>query len=282
MSNKKGSASSRKRRTISDTLAPIIEQLELKGSRVVVLDDLRAYRTNAPDATIRRTAHELVQRGWLEPLAVKGAYEFIPGSAAGVYRSGDPWLDLKAALRIHADLKVQIGLSSAAWLRGLKARAPSRHIVFAARKPKPPPSLSKVYTLVKTDENRLFGVEQLQGLPVATIERLFVEAVWRPDLLNLRSNVGWLSKIMVDTNPIVVIEYLERLSIKSVWSRAGYLAEIVGYSELEDLILTRCSSFAGPYYLGDSSRKDHYVSRWSLYDNIGLWKLNRELTNDDY
>lgn len=282
MASRKDRYSSRKNRTISGSLAPIIEQLELKGENLVILDDLRAIRPDSPDATIRRIAHELVERCWFEPLTVKGAYEFIPGAAAGAYRSGDPWLDLKAALRLNADLQVHVGFSSAAWLRGYKPRAPDRQIVVGTRQPKPPPSLSKVYTVVKTDGNRLFGSEQLKDFPVATVERILVEAVWRPDLMDLRTDIGWLSKLIFDATPTIVVDYLEKLSVKSAWSRAGYLVDIVDHSELRDMIRLRFPSPAGPFYLGDSSLTDHYVSEWRLYDNVGLWKLNRNLANNDY
>lgn len=282
MSNKKDIHSGLKRRTISDTLAPIIKHLELKGDRVVLLDDLRVLRPEIPDATVRWTAHELVERGWLEPLTVQGAYEFIPGSAAGPYRSGDPWLNLRAALRIQPELKAHVGLISAAWFHGYRERAPNRHTVVMARAPKPPPSLSKAYLIVKTNRNRVFGAEQKRGLPVATIERVFVEIVWRPDLVDIQSDIGWLSKLVFDLDPRVAIGYLEKLSINSVWARAGYLAELIGRSEFSDLISERRPKSKGPFYWGKATRTDHYVSKWRLYDNLALWKLKSGVNPDDY
>jgi predicted transcriptional regulator of viral defense system len=282
MKEMEGQQPNRKRRTISDALAPIIELFELKGDKLVVLDDLRNIRPEANDTTIRKIAFELVERGWLEPLAVQGAYEFIPGSAAGAFRSGDPWLELRAALKLNPDLRTHVGFSSAAWLRGYKSRAPDRQIIVGSRQPKPPPSLSKVYTVVKTHSKRLFGSEELRNLPVATTERIFVEVVWRPDLMDLRSDFRWISKLISDSDPSVVIKFLERLSIQSAWFRAGYLTDLLTHPELRDMIQSRKPSSTGPFYFGSSSRTEHYVSEWNLYDNLDLWKLDQAVLNDDY
>ncbi|MFV2045647.1 MAG: type IV toxin-antitoxin system AbiEi family antitoxin [Anaerolineales bacterium] len=282
MSNKKDRNSSQKRRTISDTLAPIVEHLELKGDRIVLLNDLRNLRPGIPDATVRWTVHELVERGWLEPLAVKGAYEFIPGSAAGAYQSGDPWLNLKAALRLQPKLKAHVGLASAAWIHGYRERVPARHTIVAARVPKPPPSLSSVYIIIKTNQGKVFGAEQKRGLPVATIERIFVEVAWRPDLVEIRSDIEWLWRLGADLDAHAIPAYLGRLSIKSVWARAGYLAELIRQAELANLIEELMPKSKGPFYLGNATRADRYVSRWKLYDNLGLWELTPEARTNGF
>lgn len=276
MSNRKVQDSSQRGRTISDTLAPLVEHLELKGDRIVLLDDIRDLRPGIPDATVRWTVHELVERGWLEPLAVQGAYEFIPGFAAGAYQSGDPWLNLKAAIRLQPELKAHIGLASAAWIHGYMERAPAKHTVVAASVPKPLPSLSRVYIVIKTSLSKVFGAEQKRGLPVATIERIFVEVAWRPDLAEIRSNIKWLWRLGANLDAQKIPDHLGRLSIKSAWSRAGYLAELINQSELANLIEDSMPRSKGPFYLGSATRADKYFSRWKLYDNLGLWELTHD------
>ena len=272
MSNKKDQESRRRRRTISDTLSPLVEHLELKGDRIVLLDDIRGLRPGVPDATVRWTAHELVERGWLEPLAVQGAYEFIPGSAAGAYQSGDPWLNLKAAIRLQPGLKAHVGFASAAWILGYLERAPSKQTIVAATVPKPPPSLSRVYIVIKTSSKKVFGAEQKRGLPVASPERIFVEIAWRPDLVEIRTDLEWIRRLAANLDGRVVPDHLERLSMKSAWARAGYLAELVHDSDLANLIEKSMPILRGPYYLGSHKEANQFFSRWQLYVSLEEWK----------
>lgn len=281
MTNSKDHNSNQGRRTISDVLAPVIEHLELEADTLVTLEDLIALRPDVPESTIRGMASELVQRGWLRPLKAKGAYEFIPGAAAGPYPSGDPWLELRAALKLSPGMKAHVGLASAAWILGYRERSPGRQVVFATRDPKPPPSLSQTYDLVKTARNRMFGSNDIRGVPVASIERIYLEAAWRTDKLDVRTDVRWISRLISNADPQVVVEYLELLSIKSVWARAGYLAEIIGNPETAEQIRVRSPISGGPYYFGNTKRTDYFVVKWNLYDNMGLWRMREEISGDD-
>lgn len=280
MANNRGKSSSEKGRTISDALAPVIEHLELKGDRAVILDDIREQLKGSSESTVRWIVHELVQRGWLEPLAVKGAYEFIPGAAAGRFRSGDPWLDLEAALRVYPKLQVQIGFSSAAWIRGFLKRVPSEHILIVAGVPKPPPSLSDVYRVVKTSHNNIFGWVEEKGIPVSDVERIFVEVAWRPDVTDMKSSIGWLRNLVRELNSESLIGYLKRLGIKSAWARIGYLAELIGTSSLASHIEGQMPKSKGPFYWGDAEMTGQYIARWKLYDNVGLGKFISERSDD--
>lgn len=281
MANNKAQSSTEHRRTISDSLVPVIEYLELKGDRVVLFDDIRNQLRGRSNSTIRWMVHELIQRGWLEPLVLKGAYEFIPGAAAGKYRSGDPWLDLKAALRTHPKLQLQVGFSSAAWIRGFLQRAPSNHTIVAARAPKPPRSLSDVYKVVMTSKDKIFGSEIETGIPVSKVERIFVEVAWRPDVIDIGSGTGWLETVTRNLNPETVIQYLKTLGMKSAWARAGYLAELFDSSRLYREIEENMTNFKGPFYWGGASISGEYVARWKLYDNVGLGEVLSE-TNHDF
>lgn len=263
-------------RTISQALAPIVQQLELRGARVVTLDDIKELRPRSPDSSVRRAILELVRRGWLRPLHLRGAYEFIPGAAAGRYPSGDPWIELRAALRLQPQLKVQVGFSSAAWLRGYMSRAPRRHIVVVARYPKAPPALEKTYTLIRTSAPRVFGAELIEDIPVASRERIFVDHVWRPDVPDLAASLEWLSRLIADVDESRLVMQLRQLDSRSAWARAGYLAELTGQNHVAEVIEAEAPSLTGPYYLGPSGWRGTFLNRWSLYDNLGLRPPRRD------
>jgi len=71
-------------------------------------------------------AARLRATGWLLPTAQRGIYEFAPGSHAGPYGHGDPFIDLRTAL-LAEHHPVVIALQSALWLHGIAERAPDRH-----------------------------------------------------------------------------------------------------------------------------------------------------------
>ncbi len=71
-------------------------------------------------------AARLRATGWLLATAQRGVYEFAPGSHAGPYGHGDPFIDLRAAL-LTERFPVAVALQSALWLHGLAERVPDRH-----------------------------------------------------------------------------------------------------------------------------------------------------------
>jgi hypothetical protein len=114
-------------RSLSRQLAPLVAELELRQPTLVTLDELALL---AGEAGLRTPAKGVAARlratGWLLPTAQRGVYEFAPGSHAGPYGHGDPFIDLRAAMRAE-HFQVAVALQSALWLQGIAERAPDRH-----------------------------------------------------------------------------------------------------------------------------------------------------------
>src|SRR5438128_12168136 len=108
-----------KTRPVPSSLAPVVEELELRQPAVVtrsLLTELGA-RTGArlsPEAVAER----LVRLGWLLPLRKRDAWEFAPAARAGAHRSGDPWIELRALLEHDPDAPVAVAFDSALWELG--------------------------------------------------------------------------------------------------------------------------------------------------------------------
>jgi len=114
-------------RSLSRQLAPLVAELELRQPTLVTLQELAHL---AEQTGLRTPAKVVAARlratGWLLPTAQRGVYEFAPGSHAGPYGHGDPFIDLRAAMLAEHD-PVAVALLSALWLHGIAERAPDRH-----------------------------------------------------------------------------------------------------------------------------------------------------------
>lgn len=138
-------------RTISGALAPVVEALELDQVALVDVDTLRAVADEARvDTPVHVIVQRLVARGWLLTTGVRGVYEFAPGAHAGPYGRGDPFMTLRAQLRVTPTLSARVCLASALWLHSLADRAPdSRHEVSLPPGAHPPVALTRRYRVVR-------------------------------------------------------------------------------------------------------------------------------------
>jgi predicted transcriptional regulator of viral defense system len=116
-------------RSLSKGMARIVTELELQQPTLVTIEELTEL---AHEVQLRTPAKVLAARlratGWLLPTAQRGVYEFAPGSHAGPYGHGDPFIDLRASLRTGHQ-PITVALQSALWLHGLAERVPDRHEV---------------------------------------------------------------------------------------------------------------------------------------------------------
>lgn len=114
-------------RSLSKQLAPLVAELELRQPTLVTLDELALL---AEELGLRTPAKVVAARlratGWLLRTVQRGIYEFAPGSHAGPFGHGDPFIDLRAAMRAERGPLV-VALHSALWLHGMAERAPDRH-----------------------------------------------------------------------------------------------------------------------------------------------------------
>lgn len=248
-------------RYIPRWLAAIVQELELERPTLVSVDDVRRLATLRPSA-VRQAISELVQLGWLRPVGVRGTYEFIPGSAAGPYPSGDPWLVLRAELarrpgRFHA------GAQSAAWLLGYAQRPPDRHVVITTPETRVPRGMRDVYDVLATEPAPANKI--VSGLPVPAPAELLAEVAQLAPRLKLDSAQGWLRRLLKDTSPEEVARVLRDRGT-STRARAGYMAEVCGAKAHAEAIEALGSIGRGPYYTGDRHHHGHFSAHWRVYD----------------
>lgn len=247
-------------RSLPQWLAPVVEGLELERARIVTVGEVQ--RLLAKDRRIVWLAiSDLVKRGWLRPVGIRGTYEFIPGAAAGPYSCGDPWLVLRAVLANRAG-EFHVGVSSAAWLLGFAQRMPERHFIVAQSGTRAPRALHVAYEVLTTNPAPASNV--VDGLPVPTRAELFAEVAQLAPRLELDSTKGWLRRLLDDTKPSELSVVLSSRSV-ATRARAGYLAEVCGAKEHADAISAIGPLGRGPYYMQGKNGRKHFSPRWRLY-----------------
>lgn len=119
-------------RTITPSMAPILEELELAADDIVTMERLdnlvRAADLRTPARVI---AARLRQQGWLLDTGQRGVWEFAPAAVAGPHSRGGPTLQLRALLA-RRNIACGLTFQAAAWSLGAADRAPSRVEVAVA------------------------------------------------------------------------------------------------------------------------------------------------------
>lgn len=228
----------------------------------MTIEDVRRGMPKDHDAA-REAVAELVRRGWLRPIGVRGTYEFIPGAAAGPYPSGDPWLVLRAELVSHPG-KLHVGANSAAWLRGYAQRPPPRHIVVAPSGAWVPRPVRSAYRVLATAPAP--ASDAVDGLPVPTPAELLAEVAQVAPRLSLDAAQGWLRRLLEDTTPHDLIRVLSDREDRTK-ARAGYVAEACGAEGHADAIAALGPFRGGPFFSGPRRTDAPYAARWQVYDS---------------
>lgn len=249
-------------RSIPAWLAPIVQDLELRGRTLVSIDDMQEARPELDRRVIRAGVTQLVKRGWLHSTDVPGIYEFIAGAAAGPYPSGDPWLPLRAVLARHPG-RFHAGATSAAWLLGYAQRSPEPHIVVTQERHPIPRALRAAYRVLETNPAPAHG--SVDDVPVPTPPELFVEVAQLAPRLPLDSARGWLRRLLEDTAPEVIVHTLQDRG-PATRARAGYLADICGAEDHAAAISPLLGSARGPFYTGPRDDRGPFSPRWHVYD----------------
>lgn len=151
-------------RSLSRGLGKVVAELELRQPSLVTLEEIAGLAERAGIGTAPKiVAARLRATGWLLSTAQRGVYEFAPGSHAGPYGHGDPFVDLRAAL-LKSDVPVAIALRSALWLHGLAERAPDRHELAVPSRAAIPAALVPALRVVRFAAHAEHGT--VDALPV--------------------------------------------------------------------------------------------------------------------
>lgn len=170
-------------RSLSRSLAPVVELLELDQPRVVTaakIADLMAQIGGARplEDDARTVAYELQRRGWLGQLRTRNVWEFLPGARAGAYGAGDRYIELRAQMAYDPDAPFVLAMESAAVLLGLSQHLPASEVVACPPGVRLPKGLGgwRVVHLTTPES----AVEHRDGLPVWRVEALLVGIAARP------------------------------------------------------------------------------------------------------
>ncbi len=252
-------------RTITPSVAGVLEQLELDQPLIVSRDDLDTARAaSGSTTTTRYLIDELTAEGWLLPLRTRGYWEFAPAARAGAFGAGDPHIELRATLRKRPGLPVALAAESAAWLLGLSSRSPRRDVIAAPSTLRVPPALS-AYRVIRYQSK--LAPEVRNGLPVWTVDTLLVAMCHRPASYRDWPNVGdWLDQAATAaTREGLQAELLDEP--RSTWMRVAYLLDRGKRSDLAIEVASTAPPGEGPYYLGPRNRRGRHHSGYDVIDS---------------
>lgn len=252
-------------RPVPSSLAPIIEELELRQPPVVtraLLADV-ASKAGSP-LRVDTIAERLVRHGWLLPLKKRDAWEFAPAARAGRYPSGDPWIELRALLQHDPDAPVAVAFESAVWELGHSSHQPTVPVLAHRRGWRPPRALD---ARTATFEWRL-DTQTIQGLPVWNEPTTLVAAAHRPAAQGNWANADdWLPETFKAATPGDVLTEARGRGASTL-ARLGYLAEWSRRGDIADAIASLLPERPPVTFLGPRDRRDRWSRRWRVYDGL--------------
>lgn len=168
-------------RSISKSVAPVVEQLELDGDLLVttarLADVLHDVGGQPDDAS--RVAYELQRAGWLGQLRTRRAWEFIPGARGGVYGSGDRFIEFRAQRAVDPSWLGVLAMESAASVLGLAQRVPDREVFAIPPGEKTPKALDAAWRNIGLQLPKAL-ITTVNGLPTWNTEGLIFGIAMRP------------------------------------------------------------------------------------------------------
>lgn len=259
-------------RSLPHGLRSVVGDLEIRDA-TIVSDDVIAQSAGISPGTPEayNLIHRLVSARWLRPLPVRGQYEFLPGRA-GPFSRNDP-LDPLRAMLAERPVQLQVALSGAAFLRGFSDRPPMAWDVLAPRGHRIALGLQDLYRFHWVAAKRIFGADNIQGVPASIPERLLIDVAMWPSVVGtaLRLRDHWLARALSAASPEAVVAMLVGLASPTVTARAGYLAAAFDHPALADAIASLGRSAVAvpllPGYAETSGRKPD--RRFNVLDPVG-------------
>ena len=230
--------------------------------------ELESY---AQKAGVHWPANVLVQklrdRGWLLDLKTRGVWEFAPAARAGAYGSGDPLIELRAALARRPGAPYAVAAESAAYLLGYASRRPDREVVSAPADLTIPPAL-RDYRVVRWQV--LSPQVAREELPVWSSSTLLAFMATRPSMYHDWPNAGeWLARAAADASVDEVRREIEGRS-RSAWAKAAHLLFVGGQPVAAQRLFAEAPKGSGPYYLGPRDRRGRLTSPYGVIDSTGM------------
>lgn len=252
-------------RTVPSSLAPVVEELELRQPAVVtrsLLSEIASCTDTRmkPDELVDR----LVRLGWLLPLRKRGTWEFAPAARAGRLRSGDAWIELRALLAHEPEAPVAVAFESAVWELGHSSHQPTIPVLAHRRGWRPPRALDA--RAVTFDWH--LPTKDRRSLPVWTEATIVVAAANRPSAQGNWANADdWLPGAFRAAVADDVLAEARGRSVSTL-ARLGYLAEWAGRDDIADQVEELLPARLPVTFLGPRDRRDRWSRRWHVYDAL--------------
>lgn len=269
------------RRSVPPSVAGILAELELLAPTVVDRNTIVAAMAAAGDsdvAAVDEVIARLRRGGWLLPLRTRGVWEFAPAARSGAFTSGDPLLELRAALAVRPEMVVCVSMESAAFRHGLTQHPPAREVLVVGDHVVVSGAL-KAYRLVQLTLPEEASAP-FEGIPMHTVAGLLAAMAIKPGGYRDWANVStWLPDAAAqvssrddaqDTDRVV--GGLARLLADgpvAAWARAAYLLRAGGQEQAAGQLLSLAPQRpSGPVYLGPRGRRGRYDAPTGVYDAL--------------
>ena len=249
-------------RTISRSMAGILEELELDNKTYVTLAELAELaKRHGVSTEPSMIALRLKQSGWLLPTAQRGVWEYASASMAGPYSKNDPLRDIKAFQSSNPQLKSYVCLQTAAWAMGLADRVPSNKELAFPQIPRN--RIPETITAYKYSPS--INVREVRGVHCLAPESILVQIAEKPNVIHSwESTMEWLPDVIYECEiDMILTEITDRTD--SVKRRTGYMLQGM-YPDAADAIYASIPKPAAKIRFGARKPSLRNDEKWKLVD----------------
>jgi hypothetical protein len=265
-------------RILPRTLSGIVETMELYLPQVITLPMLKEYADQCgleleSDSELRRIAYWLQDLGWLSSLRSRGAWEFIPGSRAGAFSSGDRLIEYRAQGLLNPKWPGVLAMESSASLLGLSQHIPDQDVIDLPTGYRKPKALSTWRVVHLEIPNQ--GCSTIDSVRTWNTSGLLAGIAQRPtSYRDLAGLAQWLPEIPELIDFKILKSCLENSPV-SVWQRTAYLLVQAGATQMAEELLVIKKPNSMIWY--GSSRKDGKYDPLSKVNDADLIKYLGEV-----
>jgi len=221
-------------RTLSETEAKVILDLEWRNQRIVTLAELREA-LGGSDNYARKFAHRLVKKGWLERLR-PGLFQLVPADRG---RAGVADTHPLTAGAVLVD-PYFFSFGTACTHHGLTEQVFAEVYLACRERRRAETIRGKRYLFIYIADARFFGFAETnvlgQAVQMATIERAVLDAIDRP---RYAGGIGEVSRIAARAASRlsweVLLELLRKWRSSALVQRVGYFLDLHGVGVPEEV-----------------------------------------------
>ena len=251
-------------RTISKSMAEILEELELNQTQYITLEEL-AFLAKKHHVLTKPSiiASRLKSTGWFLPTGQRGVWEFASAAMAGPYSKNDPLKDVKAFLLHNTSLDCYVCLHTAAWALGLADRVPlHKELAFSQPPRKRVPAGIKVYQY-----HPVIELKRVRDVPCLAPESILVHIATKPDIVDSWESVmEWLPDVVYESKVEMILAEIDGRT-DSVKRRTGYFLQGM-YPDASNAILDVIQKPVSKIRFGPRKRALRNDEKWKISDTV--------------